>query len=65
MKHLDLWWDLPVDIDFYFFEVEGISRLLTEARFQIEQNLQREPYADVQHQSRRCYIEAKKPGDMS
>jgi len=60
MKHFDQWWDLPVNIDFYFFDVEAVATDLVAAGFQIEQSLQRDPYPDVEHQSRRSYILAEK-----
>jgi len=61
MKHFDQWWDLPVNIDFYYFEPETIAADLRSAGFAIEQSLQREPYPDVEHPSRRCYIRATLP----
>lgn len=60
-KHFDLWWDLPVNIDFFLFEAEAITVDLRAAGFQIEQSLRRDPYPNVEHQSRRCYIRAVKP----
>jgi ubiquinone/menaquinone biosynthesis C-methylase UbiE len=61
MKHFDQWWDVKVNIDFYFFQVDAITADLRAAGFVIEQNQQRDPYPDVEHQSRRCYIRATKP----
>jgi hypothetical protein len=34
---------------------------LTSAGFEIEEIIEREPYADVEHQSRRGYIFARRP----
>jgi SAM-dependent methyltransferase len=61
MKHFDEWWELPVNIDFYYFEVDAITAELRAAGFQIERTVVRDPYPDVEHQSKRCYIFAKKP----
>jgi SAM-dependent methyltransferase len=59
--HLDEWWDLKVSIDFYFFRVDEIVSDLETDGFEIEEIIEREPYPDVEHPSRRAYIFARKP----
>ena len=59
--HLDEWWGQRVSVDFLFFRPEEISDSLRAAGFEIEEIVEREPYPDVEHQSRRAYIFAKKP----
>ena len=55
-------WGRPVAMDFYYFPPLEIRRLLEDAGFVIEEILEREPYApEVEHQSRRAYIFARKP----
>lgn len=59
--HLDEWWDQPVQIDFFFFQPDEMEGYLTAAGFEIQETLERLPYPDVEHQSHRCYILARKP----
>jgi SAM-dependent methyltransferase len=60
--HLDEWWGQQVSVDFLFFRPEQVSDSLRAAGFEIEEIVEREPYPDVEHQSRRAYIFAKTPG---
>jgi SAM-dependent methyltransferase len=59
--HLDEWWGQHVSVDFQFFRPEEMADFLRESGFEIEEIVEREPYPDVEHQSRRAYIFAKKP----
>jgi SAM-dependent methyltransferase len=61
-QHLDEWWDNPVSIDFYFFTRAEIEQHLRDAGFTIEESLERAPYLDVEVETRRAYILARKPG---
>lgn len=63
-RHLDEWWDLPVALDFYFFRPEEVEVPLAEAGFEIVETLERDPYPDVEHQGRRAYVLATKPGSQ-
>ncbi len=58
--HLDEWWGLPVCVDFFFFQTKEMTTYLTTAEFEIEKVIEREPYPEVEHQSRRSYIFARK-----
>jgi SAM-dependent methyltransferase len=60
--HLDEWFGEQVSMDVYFFDRAEIEQRLTHAGFTVEESLVREPYPDVEHQSRRVYILARKPG---
>jgi SAM-dependent methyltransferase len=59
--HLDEWWGKPVSLDFHFFRTERVAVCLEAAGFRIDEVLERPPYPDVEHQSRRAYILASKP----
>ena len=59
--HLDEWWGQRVTLDFHFFRAEEMADSLRTAGFEVEECLEREPYPDVEHQSRRCYIFARNP----
>ncbi|MBL8094263.1 MAG: methyltransferase domain-containing protein [Anaerolineales bacterium] len=60
--HLSTWWERPVSADFVFFQADEMTRYLESAGFSLEYALEREPYPAVEHQSRRAYILARKPG---
>jgi SAM-dependent methyltransferase len=58
--HLDEWWGQRVSVDFFFFRSDEVARYLSAAGFEIEEIIEREPYPDVEHQSRRAYIFARR-----
>jgi SAM-dependent methyltransferase len=59
--HLDEWWGQKVCVDFFFFSSEEVAGYLRAAGFEIEEIIERAPYPDVEHQSRRAYIFARRP----
>ena len=60
--HLEEWWEQKVSLDFVFFQPREMQTYLVAAGFKVDEVLEREPYAaDVEHQSRRCYIFARTP----
>lgn len=59
--HLDDWWGQKVCMDFFLFRSDEMAGYLTSAGFEIEEIIEREPYPDVEHQSRRSYIFARRP----
>jgi SAM-dependent methyltransferase len=59
--HLDEWWGHSVCVDFFFFRPDDMAGYLRAAGFEIEEIIEREPYPDVEHQSRRAYIFARRP----
>jgi SAM-dependent methyltransferase len=58
--HLDEWWGQKVCVDFFFFRSDEVAGYLRAAGFEIEEIIEREPYPDVEHQSRRSYIFARR-----
>jgi SAM-dependent methyltransferase len=61
VTHYDQLWERPVSLDFFYFQPAEIRRLLEATGFAIEEIIEREPYApEVEHQSRRAYILARK-----
>jgi hypothetical protein len=55
-------WGRPVSMDFYFFPPHAIQRDLETAGLVVEEVIERGPNApEVEHQSRRAYIFARKP----
>ena len=52
----------PIATEFYHFDRAPIESFLTAAGFHTEEAVERDPYApDVEYQSRRAYILARKP----
>jgi ubiquinone/menaquinone biosynthesis C-methylase UbiE len=61
--HRDEMWGVRVSLDFYFFSSDEMAEYLSVAGFEIDEILERDPYPEaVEHQSRRSYIFACKPG---
>ena len=59
--HADELWGRPVAIDFFFFQPLAIRQYLEAAGFAVEEIVERDPYSpEVEHQSRRAYIFARK-----
>jgi SAM-dependent methyltransferase len=56
-------WGQRVSMDFFLFPVSTIRNYVEAAGFVVEEVLEREPYApEVEYQSRRAYMLARKPG---
>lgn len=60
IKHLDDWWEKPVNLDFAFYLPTEMESWLKEAGFELEETLLREPIAEVEVATERAYIFAKK-----
>lgn len=59
--HRDEMWGIDVSLDFNFLETEEIKTYLQQAGFELEEVVERDPYAeDIEYQSRRAYIFARK-----
>jgi SAM-dependent methyltransferase len=58
--HVDQLWDQPVDLDFHYLQPEAVAAALREAGFSIEATMRRAPYPDVEHQSERAYLIARR-----
>jgi ubiquinone/menaquinone biosynthesis C-methylase UbiE len=55
-------WGQPIAMDFFFFQTSAMQLELEKAGLAIEEIIEREPYApEVEHQSRRAYIFARRP----
>jgi SAM-dependent methyltransferase len=59
--HRDEWWGKEVSLDFIFFETEEMKGFLQAAGFELQEVIERDPYAEVEYPSRRAYIFARKP----
>lgn len=55
-------WGKAVSMDFFLFQPSVIQQYLEAAGFSVNEVLEREPYPpDVEYQSRRAYISARRP----
>ena len=61
IKHLDEWWEKPVNLDFAFYLPSEMESWLKEAGFELLETLVREPIAEVEVATQRAYIFARKP----
>jgi SAM-dependent methyltransferase len=60
--HRDEFLGKEVSMDFIFFETEELKNHLVRAGFMLEEVIERDPYPEVEYQSRRAYIFARTPG---
>src|SRR5664279_5048968 len=61
VRHFDEWWEQPVSLDFVFFERDEMVGYLQSAGFMIDEVIERDPYPNVETQTKRVYIFARKP----
>ena len=59
--HMDEFLGKNVEIDFMFFKTDFISLCIKDAGFEGIEIIERDPYPEVEYQSRRAYVFAKKP----
>jgi len=57
--HFDELWGRKVCVDVVFYRADEVAGYLRAAGFEIEAIVEREPYPDIDHQSRRAYIFAR------
>jgi SAM-dependent methyltransferase len=62
--HRDELWGHPVSLDFRFLMPSPMVARLIEAGFVVLERVEREPYPEVEHSSRRCYLLACSPADQ-
>lgn len=60
-RHFDEWFGKKVNLDFFFFETNEMKNHLETADFEIEAAIEREPIPEVEVNTRRAYIFARKP----
>jgi ubiquinone/menaquinone biosynthesis C-methylase UbiE len=62
VSHVEDLWGCAVCLDFYFFRTGDVAGYLRAAGLEIEEIVERQPYTpEVEYQSRRAYIFARKP----
>jgi SAM-dependent methyltransferase len=60
IKHIEDWYEKPVDLDFAFYQPTEMEAWLKEAGFEILETLVREPNPEVEYPSQRTYVFARK-----
>jgi SAM-dependent methyltransferase len=60
VRHLDEWHGERVDLDFRFLNPEALGRVLAGAGLVVEATLEREPIPDVEAETRRAYLIARR-----
>jgi SAM-dependent methyltransferase len=60
IRHFDELWGQAVSLDFHFFRSNEVADALGSAGFEVEEIVERDPYPDVEAQTRRGYILATK-----
>jgi len=61
IRHLDEWWEKPVNLDFAFYLPEEMEDWLKEAGFELKETLVRVPNPKVEVATQRAYLIARKP----
>lgn len=62
--HVEELWEQPVKLDFTFFQPAEMVGYLEAAGFEVEEAIERDPYPEVEYQSWRAYIFARKAGEI-
>jgi ubiquinone/menaquinone biosynthesis C-methylase UbiE len=58
-EHTTEWWGHAVDLDFHFLDPATITEELKHPGFELVSRTDREPWPDVEYQSRRSYLLAR------
>lgn len=58
-QHTTTWWGYEVDLHFHFLDPAVVTRELAEAGFDLVARTDREPWPEVEYQSRRSYLLAR------
>jgi ubiquinone/menaquinone biosynthesis C-methylase UbiE len=61
-RHVDEWFGETVNVDFRFFTVPEMQDWLAHAHFTILATTERDPYPEIEVQTRHAYIRARKNG---
>lgn len=61
IKHLDKWWEKPVNLNFSFYRLSAMENWASEAGFEVMETLVREPRPEVEVATQRADLFAHKP----
>jgi SAM-dependent methyltransferase len=60
IKHVEEWWEKPVNLDFAFYKPHEMEAWLKEAGYELVETLVREPNPEVEVATQRAYLFARK-----
>ncbi len=60
IRHFDEWWGKKVNLDFIFYQTDEMKKYIVEAGFMIDYVIEREPVKEVEVETKRSYILARK-----
>jgi SAM-dependent methyltransferase len=60
VRHFDEWLEKPVNLDFRFYQTAAMKNYLHDAGFVLEEVIEREAYPEIEAQTRRAYLFARK-----
>jgi SAM-dependent methyltransferase len=60
VMHADQWWGEQVDLEFHYLDPEEVIKEVSAAGFVIMSRTEREPWPGGEHESRRCYLLARR-----
>ena len=60
-QHVDTLWDQQISLDFTFFECAEMEGYLRQAGYVVQERRERGPYSEIEVQTQRCYVLARKP----
>jgi hypothetical protein len=63
ISHVDELWERQVSLDFVLHDTSTVVRALEGVGFRVIEAREREPYPEVEHQSRRAYLQAVRDAD--
>lgn len=61
VQHVDTMWDIQVSYDATFFEGAEMEGYLREAGYVVEERRERSYYPEIEVETQRCYVLARKP----
>jgi SAM-dependent methyltransferase len=61
IRHASDWWEKPIELDFVFHPMSEMLSYVWGAGFDTELHTEREPYPEIEMQTQRGYILARKP----
>lgn len=60
INHVSTWFGQQVEIDGYFIDPDEVAAQLRRTGFVLEARVDRQPIAEVEYPSRRCYLLARR-----
>jgi SAM-dependent methyltransferase len=62
--HLDELWEQPITMDLFLFKTADIRKTLESAGLAVNEVIERDPYPEIEYQSRRAFLFAEKTSEI-